>query len=280
MRRIVFLLLLLSTGVNAQKSHITKLLRELKETSPDTSKVNLYYSLSRIYWNTNLDSVLLMATKGIDLADSIGFKKGRALNCLSMGVGLAGQGNYPGAIKYYLECLKLSEELNLEGLSGNVYGNIAIAYVEHGHLKNAIEYFNKALRIAEKYGEAATCEPLINLSDLHTQTGEYNLARTYATRALAISRTQGDSTYLAVALFNISEIYRATHHNDSARLYLQESARISRRIRDYHGVSHCLNSLAEIVMNEGKFNEAIALANQSLHNLQRVRFKAIVNMWS
>jgi len=270
MRRAFFFILLISAGANAQKGVTTKLLRELKEASPDTVKVNLYYAVSRAYWNTNLDSVLLMATKGIELADSIGFKKGRALNCLSMGVGLAGHGNYPEAIKYYLACLKLSEELHLEGLSGNVYGNIAIAYVQHGNTKKAIEYFNKALHIAAQYGEAATCETLINLSDLHTQTGEYDLARKYATRALAISRTQGDSINLAIALFNISEIYRATHHNDSARLYLHESATISTRIHDYHGVSHCLNAMAEMMVSEGKFNKAIALANQSLHNLARI----------
>ena len=175
MRSAFFFILLISAGANAQKSYTIKLLRELEEARPDTVKVNLYYSVSRTYWDGNLDSVLLMASQGIELADSIGFKKGKALNCLSMGVGLAGQGNYPEAIKYYLESLKLSEELNLEGLSGNVYGNIAIAYVQHGNTKKAIEYFNKALRIAEKYGEAATCGPLINLSDLHTKTGEYDL---------------------------------------------------------------------------------------------------------
>lgn len=270
MRRAFFLILLISAGATAQKGHTAKWLHELKETQPDTAKVNLYYSISRAYWGGNLDSAQLMAAKGIELADSIGFKKGKALNCLSMGIGLSGQGNYPGAIKYYLESLKLSEELNLEGLSGNVYGNIAIAYLQHGNLKKAIEYSNKALRIAEKYGEAATCEPLINLSDLHTQTGEYALARKYATRALAISRAQGDSSNSAIALFNISEIYRATHHNDSARLYLQESARISTLIHDHHGVSYCLNSMAEMMVNEGKFNEAIVLANQSLNNLEQI----------
>ncbi|AYB29934.1 tetratricopeptide repeat protein [Chryseolinea soli] len=270
MRRAFLFILLISAGANAQKGHTTKWLRELKEAKPDTAKVNLYYALSRAHWGGNLDSVLLMATKGIELADSIGFKKGKALNCLSMGAGLSGQGNYPGAIKYYLEALKLSEELNLEGLSGNVYGNIAIAYVQHGNLKKAIEYFNKALRIAEKYGEAATREPLINLSDLHTKTGEYALARKYATRALAISRAQGDSSNSAIALFNLSEIYRATNHSDSARLYLQESARISMLIHDHHGVSYCLNSMAEMMVNEGKFKEAIVLAHQSLSNLELI----------
>ena len=123
----LILVLTLSASATAQDDHPSKLLQELTHSQHDTTKVNLYYSISRKYWGHNLDSVILMASRGIELADSIGFKKGKALNCLSIGVGLASKGNYPEAIKYYLECLRLSEELNLEGLSGNVYSNIAIA---------------------------------------------------------------------------------------------------------------------------------------------------------
>jgi two-component system, sensor histidine kinase and response regulator len=266
---VLILVLAISASANAQGNRIAKLLQELAHARHDTIKVNLYYSISRRYWDRNLDTVLLMATKGMELADSIGFKKGKALNCLSMGVGLSGKGNYPEAIKYYLEALKLSEELNLEGLSGNIYMNIAIAYSERGNVNKAIEYFNRALHIAEKYGEAATCASLINLADLYTKTGEYETAKMYATRALKISRNQTDSSNLAISLFNLSEVYRKTNHNDSARWYLKESALISTRIHDYHGVSYCLNSLAEIMVTEGKFREGIILANQSLVNLKR-----------
>jgi two-component system sensor histidine kinase/response regulator len=267
---VLILALAISACANAQGNRIAKLLRDLTNARHDTIKVNLYYSISRRYWDRNLDSVLLMATKGIELADSIGFKKGKAINCLSMGVGLSGKGNHPEAIKYYLEALKLSEELNLEGLSGNIYGNIAIAYSERDNISKAIEYFNKALHIAEKYGEAATCQSLINLADLYTKTGEYEAAKKYASRALKISRDQTDSSNLAISLFNISEIYRKTNRNDSARWYLGESMLISTRINDVHGVSYCLNSLAEMEVNEGKFREGIVLANQSLANLKRV----------
>jgi signal transduction histidine kinase len=147
--------------------------------------------------------------------------------------------------------------------------NIAIAYSERGNLNKAIEYFNRALHIAEKYGEAATCGSLINLADLYTKTGEYEMAKKYANRALKISREETDSSNLTIALFNLSEIYRKTNHNDSARWYLKESALISARIHDYHGVSYCLNSLAEIMVSESKFREGIILANQSLVNLKR-----------
>lgn len=262
--------LVVSTSANAQEKRIATLLRELKEAQHDTVKVNKFYAISRYYWGRNVDSVVLMAARGIALADSIGFKKGKALNSLSMGAGLSGIGNYPEAIKYYLDALKLSEELHLEGLSGNVYSNIAIAYLEHGNAGKAIEYLNKALIISEKYGETATCPVLLNLSDLHTQTGEYELAKKYAMQALKISRRDADSSSIAISLFNLSETYRKTNRNDSARQYLKESSVISSRIGDFHGVSYCLNSMAEIMVSERKFHEGITVVKQSMINLKRI----------
>ncbi|MEO7992707.1 MAG: tetratricopeptide repeat protein [Chryseolinea sp.] len=264
-------LLCISMLAVAQDGYVATLIRQLNEPLHDTVKVNLYYRISRYYWNKNTDSVLLMARHGIELADSIQFKKGKALNCLSMGVALAAKGNYPEALTYELESLRISEALKMDGLTGNVYSNIAGIYLNNGNISKAIEYYNKALSISKRYGEVATCPILINLGDLHTQTKEYGIAMEYAVRALQISRSQTDSSNIAILLFNISEIYKKTNRTDSARLYLQQSAVISARIYDYAGVSFCLNSIAEMMASEGNYREGIAQARKSLMNLERVK---------
>lgn len=264
-----------STCVFAQGNRVSVMLRQLNEPLHDTTKINLCYAISRYYWFKNTDSVILMAQRGIELAEAIQFKKGKALNSLSMGVGLNAKGNYPEALKYHLESLKLSEELKLEGLSGNVYSNIAIIYLDYGNTGKAIEYFNKALHIAEKYGETGTAPALINLSDLYTKTGEYETAMRYATRALTISRSQGDSSNIAISLFNISEVFKKTDRIDSAQWYVQRSESISRRIYDDEGISYCLNSLADIMADKGRYREGIRLARNSLSILERVKNKEL-----
>jgi hypothetical protein len=47
----------------------------LDKAKHDTDKVNIYYSLSRSYWNKNADSALLMAQKSLDLAKKFILKK-------------------------------------------------------------------------------------------------------------------------------------------------------------------------------------------------------------
>lgn len=277
-KRAIAILTVLVTfvGVDAQTDRVPALLKQLKQESTDTTKVNLYYSISRQYWYRNADSVILIAKRGLALADSIGFKKGKALNCLSMGVALGIKGNYPEALKYHLQSLSLSEELKLDGLSANTYGNIANIYVTYKDTVRAIEYHNKALHIFEKYGDAAMCPTLINLSDLYTQEGKYAVAMDYARRALRISRNLSDSSNTAVSLFNIGEIHRKNNHLDSAQWYLNRSEAISTRIGDFEGVSFCLNSLAEIMARLERYQEGIALAKRSLINLKRVQNQQLI----
>ncbi len=269
------LALIVIIPVFGQGSKKTRLLRDLAQAKPDTNKVNLYYSISRLLWGIDDDSVILMAASGVALADSLGFKKGKALNHLSMGVALSSKGNYPKAVLSHLECLKLSEELNMEGLSGNAHTNLAITYQELGNVDQSLVHFNKALYISEKFGEAASCGPLINLADFHTTAGNFVLAKQYATRAVKISRQYLDSANLAISLFNLSEIFRKTNQIDSARKIIGESLHVSERINDEYGIGYCLNALAQMKLTEGKYREALDLINKNLPILKRLESQSL-----
>ncbi|MBL0741144.1 tetratricopeptide repeat-containing sensor histidine kinase [Chryseolinea lacunae] len=241
----------------------------------DTTRVNLYYSISRHYWSINSDSSLLMAQKSLDLAESIHFKKGIALACLTKGVALESKGNYPEALNCHLRALRLSEELNLKGLSGNCYGNIGIVYCSLGNYKKAIEYYEKALAIAETYGVAATVGMLTNLSDTYTKVGDYKRALQYGLKALTIGRDEPDSSSVAISLFNLAEIYHKTGKTDQSMATLHESMNISVRIGDREGISHCLNFLATLYADKKLFSRSIDYAKRSLQNLHQTDNKEL-----
>lgn len=242
----------------------------------DTLRVNLYYSISRHYWERNADSSILMAQKSLDLAESINFRKGIALGCLTKGVALVSKGNYSEALKYHLKALSISEELNLRGLSGNNYGNIGIVYSSMGNYKKAIEYYEKALAIAETYGVSATYGILTNLSDAYTKMENYDRALQYGLKTLKIGRDEKDSYRMAISLFNIAEIYQRTGKQDKALDYLNESMGISVRIGDRDGISHCLNLLAELYADKGMFLKSINYAKRSLQNLEQTDNKELL----
>lgn len=266
---IAFLIFLCLFPTSGQVNDIAPLLKKLDASMHDTTRANLYYSISRRYWYKNSDSSLLMAQASLDLAESTNFKKGIALACLTKGVALESKGNYSEALRCHLKALQLSEELNLKGLSGNCYGNIGVVYSSLGNYKKAIEFFEKALAIAETYGVSATAGMLTNLSDTYTKEGDFNRALQYGVKALQISRDERDSSGVAISLFNMAEIYEKTGKPDQSLTLLKESMNISVRIGDREGISHCLNLMAKLYADKKLFLKSIDLAKRSLQNLQQ-----------
>jgi ferric iron reductase protein FhuF len=74
--RIILCGVLVITGMYAcmaQTNRIKHLFEKLNTVKHDTDRVNIYYSISRLYWNKNADSALLMAQNTLDLAKKIHF---------------------------------------------------------------------------------------------------------------------------------------------------------------------------------------------------------------
>ncbi len=105
----------------AQSPSLATLFKRLDSAGPDSGKVLLYYSISRIYWNRNADSVLLMSEKAKALAEKIHYQEGIALADLSKGVAYDLKEDYPEALNCYLKALRISENLGEEGLESKSF---------------------------------------------------------------------------------------------------------------------------------------------------------------
>src|SRR6202022_1615860 len=90
---------------NAQSATISRLFEKLPAARQDTDKVNIYYSISRLYWKKNPDSALLIGKKALELAQQSHFEKGIALSLLTIGVAYTAKGNYPEALNCHLQAL-------------------------------------------------------------------------------------------------------------------------------------------------------------------------------
>lgn len=259
-----------------QSGEIALLNDELKNSVNDTIKVNVYYALSKFYWYRNPDSAILMADQAMELARKHDFRKGIALSYLTKGVALVGKGKYPEALRCHLEALKISEELNLKGLTGNNYNNIGIVYASMGNYPKAIEYFKKALDVLEAYGHASMFHTLINLADMYSKNKEYSLAMEYNKKALDISQEVKDTASMAIILYNMGETMHKTGLDEKALEYLQRSLIISKRVHDIEGVSYSYNLLAGIYFGKKQYGKSISYAEQSIENLTTAGNKEIL----
>jgi two-component system sensor histidine kinase/response regulator len=251
----------------AQSNQVNVLLKKLNIAKHDTDRVNIYYSLSRLYWNKNSDSALFMAQKSLDLAQKIHFEKGIALAYLTKGVSLGSKGRYPEALACHLKCLTISEKLGMTGLSGNQYNNIGIVYATMEDYTKALYYYRKAYAIALAQHDPtgfATYGLLVNIGEIFKKKGQPDSAIAYTSRALIIAKKVKDSVSISIALYNIGENCVIKKDYKQAQAYLRQSLDIATRAGDEEGVAYCHNTLALACYHTGDYDSAMQYAQKGL----------------
>jgi signal transduction histidine kinase len=250
---------------NGQSAAISRLFEKLLAAQQDTDKVNIYYSISRLYWNNNPDSALLIGQKALGLAHQSHFEKGIALSLLTIGVAYMEKGNYPEALNCHLQALRITEKSGLEELNGNCYNNIGIVYTYMGDTVKAMSYFERALNIAQKYADQKTiAKRLVNIAEIHKKKKEFDQAIDYDNRVLKISENTHDSLTMSVTLMNIGDIYNEEKKPEKALPYLEASLDISKKIRDEEGIAASYNCIAETYRQSGKYKQSIHYAETGL----------------
>lgn len=266
LRSSLLLVLLVPALVGKPQSGIVdSLFRKLATAKEDTERANIYYTLSRFYWNKDPDSTLTMGQNALKLAAGSHFEKGMALGYLTMGVGYGSKGMYPEALDCDLKALRLSEKIGLKGLTGNNYGNIAIVYSNMGDFPKALDYFHRSLQIARQFpDQGGVADAFINIGDVHTRAMQLDSALIYTLEALRIAETIHDSSRLSISLSNLGDIYVKKKAPLTALDYFKRALLLSEAIYDPDGISYTHQSMAEAYHLLGRYKESIHYAMMSL----------------
>ncbi|WP_170227844.1 tetratricopeptide repeat-containing sensor histidine kinase [Mucilaginibacter frigoritolerans] len=245
---------------------------KLNAAKQDTDRVNIYYSISRFYWNKNADSALLMANKSLDLAKKNHFEKGIALAYLVKGVALGYKGNWPGALDCHLQCLRISEKLGMEGLTGNEYNNIAGMYTSLEDYTKALYYNRQAYKIALKQNDptnAGIFSLLVNRGEIFKYKGQPDSAIAYNSKALILAKRAKEPSSIATALYNIGENYITKKNYAQAQICFYEALNIAQKGGDDEDVAYCHTGLALTSYYTGKYDSSMLYAQKGLEESRK-----------
>ena len=141
----VLLFLLSIIDIHAQKgSRPDSLKTALLQSSEDTNRVNLYVELSRYYNYKYPDTVLFYASKGLELAEKLNFKRGEINSMIYMGEAFNTKGHYPKALQIKLQALQEAEKLNDPYLTSSCLNYLGAVYIKTGDYQNALFHYFKA----------------------------------------------------------------------------------------------------------------------------------------
>jgi tetratricopeptide (TPR) repeat protein len=204
--------------------------------------------------------------QSLTVADSIGYRGGRAhaLNCL--GTIAQFRGDLDAAERWYGEAARLAHRLGDRRLSGMVQQNLGIVADMQGRMDEAVAHFRLALAAFEQEEERdAVLWVLNNLGVLYTREAAYVRATDVLDRALDIANVLSDVASEAIVEENRSALFLATGKLEQAEAAATRALGIAAQRRDNTRRAAAFRMLARVtrVRQQGA-QHAVTLLERAL----------------
>ena len=193
---------------------------------PDTLRLKAMHDIAwNGYADSQPDSAFYFAQMEYDFAEAIGHKKGMAAALNTQGVSLKDQGIYDQAMEYFDKSLKIAEETGNKRGMAFSYNNMALIYDIQGNYKRALGYYDKSLKIFQETGNK---------------------------RGMAFSYN------------NIGLIYGRDGNYQQALEYYRKSLKIMQEIGDKKGKAFSCYNIGVIYYKQGNYEQALEYYDKSL----------------
>jgi tetratricopeptide (TPR) repeat protein len=176
--------------------------------------------------------------------------------------------DYPTALTYFDEALKIADQLEASNIKGaaehavhirsNVFDNIGSVHYSRGEYETALDYYFKALKMDEKRGSLdGQASLLSNIGIVYWIKGEMPAALKCTFKALKIHQTLKNKIGEVTNLGNIGNIYIHKGEYEKALSYYSRALSINEVLENKHGVSSNLANMATTYFSQGHHAKAL-----------------------
>jgi len=205
----LFCFICINSNIRAYANKTDSLQVILKEHAfDDSTRVNLFITLSEIYQDNNLDSSIYFASIALSIAEKINFEKGKANSLMQLGLAYLRKSDYNKAIPKFTEALNIFEKSGNIHRQANALLDIADVYYSLGKIAKAIEYYNKGNDLFDKLNyPTGKGFALLSIGGIYNDSGNYAEATNYFLKALSAFEKDNYSQGIRMALTNVATIY-------------------------------------------------------------------------
>lgn len=184
------------------------------------------------------------------------------INC-NIGIVYVYQGNYDGALEKYWSALKIQNQFNKESEIQLTYGNIALAYYNKDNYDSSLYYNFKSLNMAEGKDSVSMENSIMNIGVIYDEQGKYSKAIEYYLRALRIAEAIRDSVGQASLLNNIGFVYFELNNHSRAFECYKKSLEIAQNIQRKPEEAECYGNIGYMYLSKNNYTEALNYLSKS-----------------
>ncbi len=253
-QKALFFLLLAHLSVCAQKKH-----------GMDTTQLRELNNRAYQYWYSNLDSVLIMATEQLTLANQIDDKVGIIKAHIDFWHTYNERQLFVQAIQAGFDILREADAINSSKYRAVAYSNIGLTYFQLSENDLAIDYLQKAMAIdSARMNQRGLASDYINLSLVYNNQLKYTEAKKYALLAYEIHLRENNKVGCSIALINAAYANFQLGEEKESIQKISTALDYSLSSNDLEGMAYAYNYL--VLFNKGKMppTEEIELLQKSL----------------
>lgn len=270
---LVFILFTLCVPVHAQKrERIDSLKHELTNTHPDTTQVQMLFSISMAYWSFQPDSAMVYAAASLEKAEAIQYTKGRADALLHIGRLKRDRDQVAEALNDMFAALKLYREINDRVQIANSLNDISIIYANSNDYKKSLVYFKQALEIFQQMkDEKGESYALNNMGIIYQELGDEATAKDYFIRSLKIKEKRKDLYGISRGYNNLGSIAENNKQWAEALMYYFKADSLFEKTDDTQAQAGNFFAIARVKDKQGKAAEAGKYAAIALEKGKEVK---------
>lgn len=238
----------------------------------------LYIDVSSLYQDLLiLDSAFFYAQKGISIAQQ---EKDIAAESRLWGL-MASTTYYTGdfekGIKWAKKSLEIAQNAHLDSLVVTRMNILGLFYIETGRNKEAITYYEKALKIFKNLPESKKSAYVrgdlyriyANMAEAYENLGEYPTAIRFHQNSFEEAQKLGAYRAMAIAKIHLSECEKSLKREDLVLSYLSEAVEYSSIIKDWDMLNQAYIGFIDYYISKKKLKEAEKILNNNLELISR-----------
>jgi len=182
-------------------------------------------------------------------------------------------GDYKNTIKYTNEAISLLHKLNIEKGLAACYNIMASAYKNLGEYPKAIDNFMQCLSYSEKTNnKAQEANAYQNIATLYLLQKEYKKSAENLDRAANIYRELGDDDGVLTTLFNFANILKEEGKFDQARKHYKTILDYREREGNKAVIAYVNINLSQMLVEEERCEAAVIALKKTLRLLKELKF--------
>jgi signal transduction histidine kinase/Tfp pilus assembly protein PilF len=246
------------------------LLSIVNSSRNDTTKINTYIELGRLYTKTDNDKAIDYVLNALDIARQIDSKQKEALCHHHLGLIYESAGSDEKAFEHLEKSIDLYENLNEMNEAARVYSDLGFTYHRFDDYGKAKENYQKALSIFRELGNKKQIAYNLNRAGLaETELGDFDNALKSHLDALEIYEEIGEANNTAGVNNNIGNVYNRLGNNEKALYYYEAAIEQRERLGQMQGIIASLINIGAIYTNIYDFDNALKSFNKALEYVNK-----------